>query len=145
MTFGEFITLEDLYYSEYGKKPKYRYPIRLLRNAAAHSNCLIYNLNKKVKKPNKSVNSAINQHMRNKGKELSKTERDCLETMFVHDFTALLYVFFSTVESQNTLSRAKENITKVLEQLIGCLPIFTKHIVIKNNLEFLVKICKSFI
>lgn len=102
MSFGEFIELYALYYDTstdwiYNTL----FPIKKLRNAAAHNNCLINNLKTNISggvTPNKRIYNEVC-----KIKDMPKRSVEKRMTHpIVHDFVVLLYVFASVVNSDKT-------------------------------------------
>lgn len=96
LSFGQFVELYTLYYQEY-KSPNYSdylQSIKFLRNAAAHSNCLLSSImkpkgEKKFQKTHQLTNALakakkdISEHARNK----------YMSYPVFHDFVALLFVY----------------------------------------------------
>lgn len=99
LSFRHFIDLYQLFYSTYTFKDSYGnmlMSIRLLRNAAAHNNCLINNLRPPFEReitPNWHVNSEMAKIPGIKSKTLSKK----MVNPVIHDFVVLLYVYYKVV------------------------------------------------
>ena len=102
LSFGEFIRLYEFYYERYEDKSSFSksiFPIRLLRNAAAHNNCLINSLTK----PYSSKINANAKLTRFVSKIPGIGKRDLRNKMsnpVIHDFVLLLYIFSQTVENE---------------------------------------------
>ena len=93
LSFGEFINLYVFYYQKYHRYPDYsRYlgAIKFLRNASAHSNCIIHSLNKQE---NFSKTLEIMQTL-SKAKNIpQKTRHNKMSIPVIHDFVSLLLVY----------------------------------------------------
>lgn len=96
LSFGKFVELYTLYYQEY-KTPNYSdylQSIKFLRNAAAHSNCLLSSIMKpkgakKFRKTNQLTNALAKAQ-----KEISEHARTkYMSYPAFHDFVALLFVY----------------------------------------------------
>lgn len=102
LSFNDFIKLYQLYYGKYKNKDSMEnslWPVRLLRNAAAHNSCLLNSLripyNYKIR-PNKSV---INYLSKIDG--ISRTIRNTkMKNPIMHDFIVTLYVFNNMISSK---------------------------------------------
>ncbi len=118
ISFGTFIRFYTFYYDNKDRTEPYGirsllYPVQCLRNAAAHNNCLIYNLhpeNYNPIRPTKDLtalvatNSAISKGVR----------RAKLKHPFLHDFTAMLYVYDACV----TNFKARQYGFNALKQIV---------------------------
>lgn len=106
ITFGELIELYKFYYQKYDlKKAKiynYLYCVKHLRNASAHSNCLLNNIRKTIV-PNKSLVSFL-KNKTNISKSIIDNKSN---KIVVNDFVALLYCFFEVVSSDNVKQKVK--------------------------------------
>ena len=102
ISFSDFESLYNFFYSRYGSElygkdnGPYKYfvhPVRILRNAAAHNNCLINSLRIPYITPDKlNRNHQIasflgKQHISN------KTLNTNLSKPFIHDFCVMLYLY----------------------------------------------------
>jgi len=101
LSFGDFTLLYDLYYRNNTAMRKMKsgiFSVRMLRNAAAHNNCLINRLRKPYSKKieiNRVVNTFIS-----KIKDIDSTQRkNKLSNPFIHDFVVMLFVFDRIVSS----------------------------------------------
>lgn len=145
ISFGDFIDFYDYYYSYYPTKDSQNVkgkllPIKLLRNAAAHNNCLINCLGKPYAReiePNKNVMSKIA-----KIKRMPKKTREAkMKNPPVHDFIVLIDVYCNIIKSEKTLFMGFEALNEFLK--VRCLKhkdYFIKNDIIKTNYEFLVKV-----
>lgn len=118
--FGDFIDLYEFYYSKrnnpYSVKGKL-YPIKWLRNATAHNNCLLNNLSKPFSKriePNKSIMNKIAKikHMPKKSREKK------MQNPPIHDFVVLLDVYFTVIHSNNTLKNGINSLKIFLKKVV---------------------------
>ena len=147
LSFNDFINLYELYYTKYESNNNMKNnlrPIKFLRNAAAHNNCLINNLRgpyTREIRPNKRINVFISQisgiHPGSREKKMANP--------IVHDFVVMLYVFHAIVTSKKT----QEYTFNELESLFGNR--FLKHReyfadneVILSHYEFVKKIIDYF-
>lgn len=101
IAFRDFEGLYNYFYSRYGcelygkNSGPYRYffhPVRILRNAAAHNNCLINSLRIPYITPDKlnhnyQISSFLGKHVNN------KTLNTNLSKPFIHDFCVMLYLY----------------------------------------------------
>lgn len=96
LSFGKFVELYTLYYQEYNSPSysAYLQSIKFLRNAAAHSNCLLSSLmrpkgEKKFRKTNQLTNALAKAK-----KEISEHARvKYMSYPVFHDFVALVFVY----------------------------------------------------
>lgn len=96
LSFGKFVELYTLYYQEYNSPnySVYLQSIKFLRNAAAHSNCLLSSLmrpkgEKKFRKTNQLTNALAKAK-----KEISEHARvKYMSYPVFHDFVALVFVY----------------------------------------------------
>ena len=150
ISFGDFIDLYEFYYSKrnnpYSVKGKL-YPIKWLRNAAAHNNCLLNNLSKPFSKriePNKSIMNKIAKikHMPKKSREKK------MQNPPIHDFVVLLDVYFTVIRSNNTLKNGINSLNYFFkERCLKNKEYFQNNDNLKSNYEFLMKVvdfyCKT--
>lgn len=108
ISFGELVKLYKFYQDSYPTRktlPKFNllYPIRNLRNASAHSNCLIYKLRGSPQTTVKDIDHVIAQIP-----TISKSARKkylCVRP--IHDFAVLLYWYSCNVKSKELLKKRK--------------------------------------
>lgn len=111
LSFRHFIDLYQLFYSIYPSEKANQnmlMSVRLLRNAAAHNNCLINQLRPPFEReitPNRFVYAQISKIPGIKNKTLSKK----MTNPIIHDFIVLLFVYYEMVES-NTRKKGFEEI-----------------------------------
>lgn len=143
LSFGDFIDLYELYYSHYDNKYNLKgklLPIKWLRNAAAHNNCLINNLippfSKEIE-PNLLVMNTISKikHMPR------KTRMSKMKNPPIHDIVVLLDVYCTIIKSEKTLLHGLQELSDFVH--IRCLKhkeYFVDNEVITSNYEFFVKV-----
>lgn len=127
ISFGDIVKLYKLYCNNYNnlKYSKLLYSVRDIRNAAAHSNCLIY----KLEKGSHIIASQeiINYLVRlNVSKIIRKNK---LSNKFFSDFTTLLYTYKIFVKSQKLKERRKKELVEIFYKRI----LKNKEYFIKNN------------
>ena len=128
LSFGDFIKLFELYYDIYPEKKSKTiinllWPVKFIRNASAHNNCLLntlrkpyihthlFNNKKNIVEPNKELIRLLT-----KIPNVSKNARKKKTTNpIIHDFIALLFLF-NEVCTSNTL---KEKQFRQLDNLIN--------------------------
>lgn len=111
ISFGDLINLYNFYCKMYPTRntlPKSNllYPIRNLRNASAHSNCLIYKLHGTRHTSVKDISQVISQIS-----TISTSSRmKYLSIRPIHDFAVLLYWYTSNVKSKGLLRKRKRGL-----------------------------------
>lgn len=144
LSFGEFVNFHTLYYRTYPPESSslaFLQPVKYLRNAAAHNNCLLNNM--KALYP---VNA--NQALARKVAEIPtigpESRRKRLKVPVLHDFAALLFVFEDVVNSKGI----RRNTVAVLDEFVArCLrnkDYFAKNDVIVANFRFAQKLIDNF-
>lgn len=103
ISFGDLCKLIQTYDKMYPNRlhfnPTLVFQVKNLRNAAAHSNCLINNLRQNMITSKSSQGSVISKEVSRIHQISKRTRIDCLSNQQVYDFTALLYLFFRVVQS----------------------------------------------
>ena len=92
ISFGDMVKLYEYYNERYPRRLKdgeLLYSIRDLRNAAAHSNCLINKLQKGTTKPSVKILKFVSQ-IDGIGASMRKNK---LSNKFIYDFVSLIYVY----------------------------------------------------
>lgn len=143
LTFGDFIMLYKFYYKRYPSNHSYSdllFPVKSLRNAAAHSNCLINTLRTPYHvdfTPNYRLNTLMKfvpdiSHLRPKTK---------LKNTVIHDFIATLYLFNIVSFSDKIKQHTYEDLKTLLSgRVIQNSDYYTDNEALKDNYEFIVKI-----
>lgn len=141
ISFGDLTYLCEFYKQMYDEElvdNKFMNIVRDLRNASAHSNCLINNLDHDIDGlPDTRIIDFI--------KELhavgNSSLRNNLKRSFIYNFCILLYVYDNIVESSGMKAkRYKELSSLVNERMIQHKDYFTKNNLIKTRYNFIKKI-----
>lgn len=146
ISFGDFIKLYKFYIQRYPKRktlPKFNllYPIRNLRNAAAHSNCLIYKLSTHTGNTTSDIGKIISNIP-----TLTVSSREkYLKILPIHDFAVLLYWYSSYVTSEGLLhSRKKELYSLFFHRMRTHKKYFSKNEYIQNSYIFCTRLIQYF-
>lgn len=143
ISFGDFIDLYEYYYSFYENKYNINgklLPIKWLRNAAAHNNCLLHKLLPPYSKeivPNKQIMGKISRikHMPR------KTRENKMKNPIMHDFVILLDVYCTVIQSRKTIEYGLNKLSEFIDD--RCLKhkdYFEKNEVLVSNHAFLKKV-----
>ena len=102
LSFGDFTELFNFFYSKYATQlykkdySPYKYlinPVRILRNAAAHNNCLISSLARPYVSPEEMNTNHEISRLLGDNHIKGKTVQTNLKRPLVHDFCVLLYLY----------------------------------------------------
>ena len=139
-SFGDIVKLYEFYCERYPKRlkeGKLLCAVRDLRNATAHSNCLINQLHKEHNVPSAKISKFVSQ-IAGIGKAMRQTK---LSNKFLCDFTTLLYVYREFIESEDVQIRGFADIQNLLNnRVIQNKEYFNKNTCIKSAYEFAKKI-----
>lgn len=120
LSFGHFALLYDWFYTQHPSRDSLTnmlLPIKSLRNAAAHNNCLINKMvppyNIKIE-PNKLVNNFVSQIPGVSG----KTRQKKMVNPVIHDFVVLLYTFNKVVTSTKTRQKTYDELKELFDMRI---------------------------
>ena len=145
ISFGDFTHLCALYeelYDEVIVNNKYLNSVRDIRNAAAHSNCLINKLKEKNNKPEGEViNYVKNIATIGKGARDSK-----LSVKFLYDFVVLLAVYDEIIPEGKLRDKRLTELNDLIS--VRCLrnkDYFVKNEIIKSAYSFVKKIVDNMI
>ncbi len=144
LSFGEFVNFHNLYYRTY--PPEYEsaaflQPVKYLRNAAAHNNCLLNNM-RGIYRVN--INKTLSQkvaEIKNIGQE-SRHKR--MQVPVVHDFAALLFVFEDVVKSKGMRRSTVMVLDEFVERCLRHSDYFLKNDAIVANFRFARKLIDNF-
>ncbi len=146
ISFGDFIKLYKFYIQRHPKRktlPKFNllYPIRNLRNAAAHSNCLIYKLSAHTGNTTSDIGNIIS-----KIPTLTVSSREkYLKILPIHDFAVLLYWYSLYVTSEGLLhSRKRELYALFFHRMRMHKEYFLKSEYIQNSYVFCIRLIQYF-
>lgn len=96
MSFGQFVALYELFYDRHPEFEdsyvRFLYPVRMLRNACAHNNCLINQLRAPYSRE-VEANRELKTYIRQINGIQSKSVEKQLQHPFIHDFLALVYLY----------------------------------------------------
>lgn len=146
LSLGDFIKLYELFYREYPEAAQgeiFTYPLRSIksiRNAAAHSNCLLNTL-KKPYSGSVAQNRKISSYVSKIDGISSRVRTNKMSNQVIHDFVTMLYVFDKIVESDGV----RKHTLAELHQLVNVRMTrnrhyFTKNESIKSTYDFIKKI-----
>lgn len=144
LSFGEFVNFHTLYYQVY--PPEYEaaallQPVKYLRNAAAHNNCLLNNLRGIY-----TVNA--NKTLCQKVAEIPtigpEARRKRMKVPVIHDFAALLFVFEEVVNSKGIRQNTVAVLDEFVERCLRHKEYFVKNDAIKANFNFAQKLIDNF-
>ncbi|MBE5886725.1 MAG: Abi family protein [Lachnospiraceae bacterium] len=140
ISFGDMVKLYEYYNKRYPKRLKdgeLLYSIRDLRNATAHSNCLINKLHKGNIKPSAKIVKFVSQI-----DGIGTTMRTAkLSNKFLYDFTTLIYVYNEFINSSVVKQRRFEQLKEFVDgRVIRNKEYFEKNACIKSSYTFVKKI-----
>lgn len=146
LSFGEFINLYKLYFSQYPSKnnmSKLLWSSRMMRNAAAHNNCLLNSLKKPYTYDSKTISK--NWEVARFVSDIPGIREDArvkkMANPVIHDFLVTLYLFDRVVSSEmvksHTFKELKKNVT---ERFSKHAEYYSKNEVIKSSFDFLSKV-----
>ncbi len=118
------------------------YSIKMLRNIAAHNNCLLNNLIPNITNTISPI-YALTTYMGH-NRNFSKKQLTKLKIPIFHDFAAMLFILNQNIKSDKMLSHTYEDLDMFLERINRNIHYFDKHLDIKNNLLFFEKIVDFF-
>lgn len=137
ISFGTFINLYDYYYDL--NAPVQRQllnPIKSLRNACAHNNCIINNLRRGSTKPTR----IISQFVASIPDISSDARRKYLSSQPIFEFCSLLFVYNSIV-SENVKSHRYEELSSLInERMAKHFDYYSNQQLLSSTYEFIRKI-----
>ena len=152
ISFGELCNLYKKYTELYPKRklPKRSLlnPIRNMRNAAAHSNCLIYKLrlseNKETAPPKRTINDISN--IVSQIPTIRRSSRkNYLQIIPIHDFAVLLYWYHNFVKSEGLQKKRRRELYDLFCRRMTEHPeYFSKNDYIKHAYIFTLKLVQYF-
>jgi len=112
LSFGELCKFTQYYDHTYPKRLPFKcrllFPVRDIRNAAAHNNCLIHNVRENSRiNINPEIRKIASDIFNNKHKRLRQTN---LNNKPIHDFICLLYLYPKIVCSESLLKERKKDL-----------------------------------
>ena len=146
LSFGDFITLFKLFYRQYPELNEKNicnmlFPIKLLRNGAAHNNCLINSLGKPYKIKIES-NLPLNGIVAQLSDDIKRdSRREKMKNPVIHDFVALLYLYDDIIPlDKYKKKRFKELANLFNSRMVEHKDYFEKNDIIKSSYSFAKKI-----
>ncbi len=144
ISFGTLCDFYKHYYNIYDKQELKFHPLlfscRIVRNIAAHNNCLLNNItNKTTINPSWQLTRYMGQ-----GKHFSEKALEKLKIPVLNDFSAALYLFNHFVVSLSMRRHTYKDLHLLIERISRNINYFDKHPNIKNNLLFFEKIVDFF-
>lgn len=145
IAFKDLLTFDKHYCNCYGKQPvmnpKILNPIRSLRNACAHNNCLFASLHPRKTKPT----SEISQFVSNISTIGDEERRKKLSSKPLFEIVSLLYTYDRLVDSELKKKRYDELDKFVSDYLMMNKESFKTNQLITTSFSFLEKMVKHFI
>ena len=147
-TFGDIIGLYKYYFIERGRSQdatvkrvkQLLFPIRMLRNAAAHNSCLLNTLRDKLSKPLGSISKTLIDSYRIDTELVQLTKRIPL----IHDFSALLICYDILVKSERSRNVCSERLAQLERRIAKNLHYFSKQSEIYKSLKMLLNLLSVF-
>lgn len=118
LSFGDFINFYNFYYEKYNFYNSLKpilFPVRCLRNAAAHNNCILNSL-KKSDHGGFKVNNAVNSYVSKIQTITPISRKNCMATPALHDFAALLMAYTMVVKSKSAQIQTLKELKKYMER-----------------------------
>ena len=144
ISFGVFIKFYKHYYDKNGNFPinaKLLNSVKSLRNACAHNNCIMHDLNpSKNTKPKAEINNIISQIPSIGNNQRNKK----LSNQFILEFVTLLYVY-NLLVSPDMKKHTYEDLKNFADhRLIRHIDYFNNQPLVKSSIEFLRKVIDFF-
>lgn len=144
ISFGDLTYLCDYYHTLYGEEiedKKFLNIVRDLRNASAHSNCLINRLSDEI---DGSPDKRIIDFIKNLNCLSKSSIKNNIKHSFVYNFVVLLYVYNNTVNNGIMKQRRFNDLKEMLERRVERnKDYFIKNNRIRSQYSFLKKIVDS--
>ncbi len=147
ISFGDFASLYYFYYKKYPDKKSLSnlvFPIKCIRNAAAHNNCLLNSLRRPYMITRTSKD--LGNHVAKIGNIPKPLRRKMLRNPIIHDFVCTLFVYNQIVTSK----MMKKHCIYELDELIGKRFVrnadyFKNNMEIKESFRFVKLIVEDFV
>ena len=138
ISFGDLVKFYNFYSKNYKKLKdrKLLYSIRQIRNAAAHNNCLIYNLKSTNSKTKLSINTKVNKYVSSFKKIKKDTRKKKLRIKFFEDFITLLYAYKIFVNSENLIEKTRKKLKALDRRMLKNKNYFLKNEIISSAYNF---------
>lgn len=147
LSFGDFIDLYQLYYSRYKSScdySSYLWPLKFLRNAATHNNCILNSLRAPYHvtiHKNRDILFEVS-----KIKTISEKSRNTwMKNPVVHDFVILTYVYLNVIMSSGIKKHGIEELHWLFEErMLKHKDYFEKNVSIREGYAFTSKVVSTF-
>ncbi len=146
LSFGDFIKFYNFYYEKHkitNPLKEILFPVRCLRNAAAHNNCVLNSL-KRSDHSSFSVNKEVNSYVSKIKTITSSSRRNCMAVPALHDFAALLMVYINIVGSKAALEHVIEDLKEFLERFHRHFDYYMSNSDIAKTFNFFQKLVDNF-
>lgn len=150
LSFGELLKLYKFYFNRYktiSKEDRLQekingllFPVKTLRNAAAHNNCLLNQLNPTICKPIAKPNKQLSSMLSKKGFLSTTARQNKMEISPLHDFVAMICLFNSIVNNKMTKEYTKKEWGEFVEKLYRNITYFETNDYVHSSFEF-IKLC----
>lgn len=142
LSFGELCNLIEFYNHTYPKRlnfdTKLLFPVRSIRNACAHNNCLIHDVRSEN---NSKPNSSLLKHIQTITNISKRTRNKKLKNKPLHDLAALLYLYPLIVKSSSMLKKRRKSMYELLVTRINKIKNFyIKNVALIEAYKFILKI-----
>ena len=146
LTFGDLIFFYDFYISKKQTKNDFDFLLRYIkfaRNAAAHNNCMLNQLNPNGFKntPSKKLQNLIKKSFPKMAKDTIKKN---ISIPVLHDFAACIFGFKLIVKSNNAYNRASKQLSNLLSVIHENSNLFSKELNILSGFDFIEKLIVFF-
>lgn len=143
ISFGTLVDFYKHYYDIYDPNRKKLYPflyaIKIMRNIAAHNNCILNNIIQKSIRP-----YFLLENFLRKDNAFSEKQMEKLDIPIFHDFAAMLYAFNIFNKGQQMRNHTFAELKDFVNRIKRNISLFDKHLNIKNNLLFFEKLVDFF-
>lgn len=148
LSFGDFTRLYEGFYNKYDQYSNHMVllkPIRMIRNAAAHNNCLLNSLKTSYSRtygPCKEVCTFLIKHVGLKSAQMNKK----MDNTVLHNLTVLIYALNRVVTSDGVKNRRMNELKEFIEgRAIEHIDYFEKNHYITSAIDYVKKIVDFFI
>lgn len=142
LSFGDFIQLYTLFYSRHPSKDNFSkmlMPIKWLRNAAAHNNCLINKMGEPYAREIEPVH-AITKLVSEVDGLSSTTRTKKMKNPVVHDFIAMLFVATKVISSRVTIQKMFDELRDLIDvRMVRHRDYYEKNEMLQSNYIFVKK------
>ena len=144
ISFGELVELHKFYCLKYsvnrGKLHSFLFSVKQLRNACAHSNCLLNNLNKTTLQQNKDLRTFLSNYVKLSASTVGTKANKTL----VVDLVYLLGCFYNVVTSPMVKQKINEELDEFVQRMSRNKLYFKTNDSVLSMLNFIETIIKFF-